>query len=323
MGREKNKEMKLVFCLIVAVMFFSLYFSGISFASNDKEYSRNVLLYDQLDQSQTYWSKSWRMLTFKNFLNAQSFIPSLDTLTRVELLVAREGNPIDNLKVSIRDDLRGDDLTSGYIKKEDVKFHRNCTWVECDFPDISVEVGNTYYIVCSSDEPDKNEAYTWAVSTENVYPHGCRWYSPNGGISWTKAEDIDFCFKTYGMNINTPSKPERPSGPYIGKAGKSYSYSTSSVDPKGERIKYCFYWGDGNTTWTDFYDSGEKVECSHTWESEGNFTIKVKAQNEEGYESGWSDPLIISMPKSRDIYTMMCILEHFPFLKYIFEFIIS
>jgi len=302
-------------------MFFSLQLPGISVASHNKNESdiENISFYDQLDQYQTSWSKYWRMLTFKDFLNAQSFVPSLDTLTRVELLVAREGNPIDNLKVSIRDDLRGADLTSAYIKKEEVQFHRNCTWVECDFPDISVKVGNTYYIVCSSNEPDEKKAYTWAVSTEDVYPYGCRWFSSNGGNFWRKAEDIDFCFKTYGMNINTPSKPERPSGPSIGKVGKSYSYSTSSVDPKNSRIKYCFYWGDGNTTWTDFYSSGEKVECSYTWGSEGNFTVKVKAQNEEGYESVWSDPLLISMPKAENMHVLQCFLQHFPILKILLD----
>jgi len=272
---------------------------------NNDEETRAAPTDDQIDQSQTHWDKWWRMLIV--FPNAQSFVPTLDTLTRVELLLGREGTPKDDLKVSIREKLEKEDLTAVYIPMEEIPRGKyNMTWVMCDFPDIQLEPGRTYYIVCESEEKDEKQAYSWAFSQEDRYSYGCRWYLHPISHIWRSNEEVDTCFKTYGSNIMHPYKPERPSGPSMGKIGQSYAYSTYTSDPKNLKVRYCFDWGDGNTTWTDFYDSGEKVECSHTWQSKGNFSIKVKAENEEGYESMWSEPLIVSMPK---IYTHSTLLK--------------
>ena len=50
--------------------------------------------------------------------------------------------------------------------------------------------------------------------------------------------------------------------------------------------------------WTSLYNSGETVETSHSWSEEGTYEIRVKAQDEYGAESDWSDPLPVSMPKT-------------------------
>ena len=59
-------------------------------------------------------------------------------------------------------------------------------------------------------------------------------------------------------------------------------------------------WGDiTNSSWLGPFESGEECNNSHIWFEEGNFEIRVKAKNELGVESSWSDPLSISMPKSK------------------------
>jgi len=125
------------------------------------------------------------------------------------------------------------------------------------------------------------------------------------------------------INNNAPDKPSMPEGPPSGRKKTTYTYSTSTNDPDGHQIKYCFDWGDGATTWTDFVNSGDTTSASHEW-AQGSYEIKVKAQDEYGEESEWSDPLPISMPRNRNfirlIEFMDLILEKFPSLEQILGF---
>lgn len=95
-----------------------------------------------------------------------------------------------------------------------------------------------------------------------------------------------------------PEKPETPSGRERGRLRKNYAYETSSTDPDGDRIQYGWDWdGDGTVDeWTEFYDSGETVTTSHSWTERGTYEIRVRARDEYGFASEWSDPLAVSMP---------------------------
>jgi hypothetical protein len=118
-------------------------------------------------------------------------------------------------------------------------------------------------------------------------------------VSWGDPNGIDPS-KTFIYSTNrAPNKPNRPSGPASGKVGEPYAYSSSTTDPDGDQVYYFFDWGDGtNSGWLGPYDSGSIVEASHIWNEEGSFEIKVKAKDTSGLESEWSDPLVVSMPKS-------------------------
>ena len=102
---------------------------------------------------------------------------------------------------------------------------------------------------------------------------------------------------TPAKTLNNP--PEKPTinGPTSGEAGKSYTYTAVSTDPDGDKIFYCFNWGDGNEICTDLYASGQQASASHTWESKGDYTITVKATDEHGAESEPAT-LKVSMPLS-------------------------
>jgi hypothetical protein len=104
-------------------------------------------------------------------------------------------------------------------------------------------------------------------------------------------------------NYNSkPIKPTIPSGPSNGKQGTEYEYLSSAVDPDGDDVYYLFDWGDGEySDWIGPLDSGEEVTVVHTWFSKGNYEIKVKAKDINGFESDWSDPLSVSMLKSKII----------------------
>ena len=94
------------------------------------------------------------------------------------------------------------------------------------------------------------------------------------------------------------AEPEKPSGPSTGSEGTKYTYSTSTIDPQGDKVYYWFNWGDGsNSGWIGPIDSGDAIEASHTWTSSRFFEIKVKAKDIQGHKSVWSDSLEVKIPR--------------------------
>jgi len=113
----------------------------------------------------------------------------------------------------------------------------------------------------------------------------------------------------YEPENEPPEKPSKPSGPTSGKAGTSYSYSSSTTDPDGDQVWYKWDWGNETSGWNGPYDSGDTVTASHIWEEKGDYNIKVKAKDVHGEESPWSDPLPITMPKTKAINPFLLFLE--------------
>jgi hypothetical protein len=106
--------------------------------------------------------------------------------------------------------------------------------------------------------------------------------------------------KILRVDNNIPNVPGRPSGEINGKTGREYEYTTSTTDPDGDDVFYLFDWGNEMTSFIlGPYESGEECSASGIWFEEGNYEIKVKAIDEHGAESEWSDPLVVSMPKSK------------------------
>ncbi|HDD57094.1 MAG TPA: hypothetical protein ENF43_01080 [Thermoplasmatales archaeon] len=96
-------------------------------------------------------------------------------------------------------------------------------------------------------------------------------------------------------------KPARPEGPTEVEPGKTYTYSTYAIHPKGKRIKFGWDWnGDKKVDqWTKFYNSGENVEIEHSWSSKGVYNVRVIAKDTDGKYSEWSDPLPVTVPLSK------------------------
>jgi len=129
-------------------------------------------------------------------------------------------------------------------------------------------------------------------------------------------EDTDDATVTITVINTPPSKPAKPSGKINGKTDTAYTYTTSSTDSDGDQISYLFDWGDGTDSgWVGPYDSGATGSATHTWTTKGDYQIKVKARDEHGLESEWSDPLGVSMPKSRGVnFLLFNFLENHPLL---------
>ncbi|RLF34363.1 MAG: hypothetical protein DRN07_00130 [Thermoplasmata archaeon] len=103
-------------------------------------------------------------------------------------------------------------------------------------------------------------------------------------------------------DINANSPPGKPTitGTTDGETGKSYTYTVTATDPDGDRIYYCFDWGDGNEFCTDMMNSGTSFQASHAWENDGTYTITVTATDEH---EATSEPatLRVTMPLTDEL----------------------
>jgi len=94
-----------------------------------------------------------------------------------------------------------------------------------------------------------------------------------------------------------PSKPKKPKGQIIGDTNTPYNYSTVSIDPEGGKISYGWDW-NGNRIideWTDPVDSNTTMNTSHSWPVEGTYAIRLKAKDDHGLLSDWSNRIHVMM----------------------------
>jgi PKD repeat protein len=112
------------------------------------------------------------------------------------------------------------------------------------------------------------------------------------------ATDTNLATVTVPGGNQKPSVPQRPNGPTVGYVWNTYTYTTYTTDPEDHKVYYIFDWGDGTTSSTILYDSGATATAFHSWVYQGSFAVRVKAIDEHGAESAWSEPLPITMPLS-------------------------
>ena len=115
--------------------------------------------------------------------------------------------------------------------------------------------------------------------------------------------------------------------PSSGSIKEEYIFTASTTDIDFDKIYYLFDWGDGNFSgWLGPVSSGKTIEASHIWIERGTYEIRVQARDVHGLESEWSDPLTVSMPRTKAFNQIPKILiwlfERFPFLQsYIPQFL--
>jgi hypothetical protein len=142
----------------------------------------------------------------------------------------------------------------------------------------------------------------------------------DGGFGFPYGFAYEYCpnfFVIGDFNPKTPPDAPIVEGPSQGKAGEEYCWMFHSDDPNGDDIMYIIDWGDGETTETECYSSGEDVEECHTYNAQGTYTIKAKAKEctEDGLESDWAT-LTVTMPRNRAINGFFLrFLEQFPILR--------
>jgi hypothetical protein len=169
--------------------------------------SPNVLPPDELDQYQHDYIEYppgtiWNYSIYHNQSLAQTFKPSLPTLTRIRLFMCKTGKGIPDLFVTIENNER---FCLGTAIKNESEVPDNFSWVEFDFePDIRVKVNETHAIVCKSYSVSNISCYRIAYGMFTDYDKGCLFISPDIGITWEPKKKEDICFETYGLPEEKP-----------------------------------------------------------------------------------------------------------------------
>ena len=126
----------------------------------------------------------------------------------------------------------------------------------------------------------------------------------------SQGEHSYFLGSLFPYDGNQP--PEKPSPPYCNDeliiTGEIYRFFCKYInDPNGDKISYCFDWGDETQSqWiTSHSGIASTASASHSWTERGTYSVRVKARDEFGAESEWSDPLSINIPKSKPYFNSL------------------
>jgi hypothetical protein len=268
---------------------------------------------------------------------AQSFVPTKDIITKVDLYIGKNITATEPLEISIRKELTEEDLTVASVAPGDVPT-QTYDWVEIDIDDVKINPDETYYIVALTENITDNyyawgannqsESYPYGCAANNQsesYPYGCAWISIDEGGNWTNESstpDIqnsesfsyqptttgfeenvtwDMCFRTYGRINNPPDMPTIE-GPQNGKAGETLDYVIYSTDPEDDQVFYWIVWFDDcpGVFWDGPHNSGEHINRGYTYEEQGTYTIRVKSKDIYDAESDWA-LLEVTIPRTRNI----------------------
>ena len=267
-----------------------------------------VEVVDQQEARLSYYGLSF----FHENWIAQSFIPRLSSLTRIEVYLFKTGTPSPNIMLTmhIRTQDDGVDLASCTIPGSFVP-DGNGGWVNFGFTNIQLTVEQTYYIVLEASDGASNNTYAW-MTGEGDYQRGATYWSDNGGSSWHQNSMFpDSCFKTYGLE-QPPTTPTI-AGPTQAKVRVPTEYCLTASDPDGTSVQYLIDWGDGQTTtWTNGNVSNDSLRIQHTYEKQGSYTIKAKARDVFLAESDWGSlPITIPLNYTPSPYPLLTwLLDH-------------
>lgn len=273
---------------------------------------------DFVDQDQSYCS-GYASPIYEESPLAQSFIPAYSVLTRVELMLVKRNDPGDFI-LSIREGLTDNDLVSCYVNSEDIP--EDIAWKPFDFPDLAVEIGKTYYIICSPLDTLDYHVYFWYFDHQDPYVQGNGWSYDYG--EWDEMTvhgfpGLDFGFKTFGVNTSIPDVP-MINGPVSGKVNTEYEFTIVSDDEDNDQLWYEIEWSLDETERVGPYSAGESFKITHTWTKQGTYIVRVKAIDVHGAESRWAT-LPVSMPKGRGKEIMLPLYDLVNLLAQFFDFL--
>jgi len=107
-----------------------------------------------------------------------------------------------------------------------------------------------------------------------------------------------------GGSNNPPATPATPAGPITGITNVSYTYTTNTTDPDGDQVWYKWEFGLYTTDWFGPYASGAQAQASYAWTIPGTYEVKVRAKDQIGYESDWSNGLMVTISELKPNLTI-------------------
>ena len=270
---------------------------------------------DQVDQQQTQSDGAYGL--FDDNAEAQSFKPTVGKLTKVQLLMSDSKSGFSSpIFVLICEKLYPWWPITGTYYSPHPPVYPDKSWIEFDFDDVEVNIEQTYYLVVFGYGETTYYHQWWAsIYQESNYKRGIRLFNPyfdEQPDNWIETPKQDFCFKIYGESVpnRPPLKPGIPSGTTSGKPCSTYDYSVSTIDPDNNYVRFEFDWGDGTSHgWNNPVPSGSTQTYQHNWDEKGTYEVKVRAKDSHDEIGPWSDPLYVTMSKSKSINT--------PFLNFL------
>jgi hypothetical protein len=198
---HKSKKILLliiiVFILLISIAFLYLFVTNYLKYDTSKinliDYEKNHNIDQIQDSSSKHGQSGW-----SGFKLAQSFVPIKKTLTKVELLVFKEGNPT-GIIISIKENLDGNSLTSVYMKGNEINGEFDANWYSFNFEETELIPGQTYYIVWEQVGGNMENVIYWVFGENNPYINGSGWKKTG---TWEELNSSDYpkpdlCFKTY------------------------------------------------------------------------------------------------------------------------------
>lgn len=202
---------------------------------------------------------------------------------------------------SILDNPIGDWTVAGLNIYNTVKYYPNVFLMLC---------GHNHYESRRSDTYNGNTIHTLLADYQDY---------PNGGNGWLRIIEVwpvtnEIKVKTYSSYLNEyqtdhdseftlsydQSENQPPPtiiGPAKGTIGVITTYNITSLDPEGDDLYYFIDWGDYiNSGWFGPYSSGEKINKSHIWLTEGTYIVRAKVKDIYGNESNWA-AIPVTMPQ--------------------------
>jgi len=132
---------------------------------------------------------------------AQDFLPTMNSIAKVDLYLRKFGTPEFDLVVELREGgIDGTLLDTVVFTPAEV----TSTWdyLEVDFADTPVTPGVQYFIVCPPAPIGVTTSfgYEWGYAFGNQYDDGAFWFTRDSGTLWRDLPAMyEFTFKTYGL----------------------------------------------------------------------------------------------------------------------------
>lgn len=203
-------------------------------------------------------------------------------------------------------------------------------------PDDNTDVVGPHGIVVVGyqDTPDNPNYEGFWICKNSWGPDWGPWNNGFFGIAYNQlgfymSDEVYIIWVEYiNQSSNFPPKQPTITGETDGKIDTGYEYRFMSTDPEGDNIEYCIDWGDNTgEVCIGPNTSGEEATAEHSWSEKDNYTIKAKARDVNGAESGWATLEVkISKGKAKEHLFLSWFLEkliyRFPFLEKIINQIV-